>query len=216
MGKSLLIIKNSCKLLGLIIFFINPLLYAEETTGKVAGVPVEYKPYIVLDNGDNKLYGISKQDGFLVNDTGHSTGPSSWIQQSQGLPLKKIYPFNQKIYHYLTSFNCCPGNPSRLAVTTASELYVSEDGGLSWENIPLGSPVSHADYLTAVALSAFDKNTFLVGSSFQAIYETRDRGKTWVSLADKLSFLYRGAGFYEEISTLAYSTAQPGEFILYS
>jgi len=151
-------------------------------------------------------YGLSKTRGFVVSfDHG-----ASWIERNDGLPHKVVYPFAAGQVRRLTSLGVDPLADGRVAVTTADALYLSEDYGTSWQQIPLGKPLRSTSYLTAVALGSRDHDTLLVGTSFNGFFETRDRGATWSDPSLSARFLYQGAGFYEEISGLAYHPEREG------
>jgi len=162
----------------------------------------------VLETPSGVMYGISKQRGFLISfDQG-----SSWLEHNKGLPRRVVYPFDQaegRVRH-LTALNIDPLHHGRVAVTTADQLYLSEDFGSSWQHIPLGKPLRSTSYLTAVALSPRDADTLLVGTSFNGFFETTDRGASWQDPSLSARFLYRGAGFYEEVSGLSYHPTEEG------
>jgi hypothetical protein len=162
----------------------------------------------ILETPSGVLYGISKQRGFLVSfDEG-----KSWLEHNNGLPRRVIYPFVEAAgrVRHLTALNIDPVNEGRVAVTTADRLYLSEDYGSSWRQIPIGKPLRSTSYLTAVALSPRDPNTLLVGTSFNGFFETTDRGASWQDPSLSARFLYRGAGFYEEVSGLSYHPVEEG------
>jgi hypothetical protein len=162
----------------------------------------------ILESPSGVLYGISKQRGFLVSfDDGEN-----WLEHNNGLPLRVVYPFDRaetRVRH-LTAMNVDPLHEGRVAVTTSDALYLSEDFGSSWRQIPIGKPLRSTSYLTAVALSPRDPNTLLVGTSFNGFFETTDLGATWTDPSLSARFLYRGAGFYEEVSGLSYHPEQEG------
>jgi len=162
----------------------------------------------ILETPSGVLYGISKQRGFLVSfDEG-----KNWLEHNNGLPRRVVYPFNEsegRVRH-LTALNIDPLNEGRVAVTTAEQLYLSEDYGSSWRQIPIGKPLRSTSYLTAVALSPRDPDTLLVGTSFNGFFETTDRGASWQDPSLSARFLYRGAGFYEEVSGLSYHPSEQG------
>ena len=154
-------------------------------------------------------YGISKQNGFLVsNDAG-----KTWVEKNKGLPTKSVYPTNQPILRPLTGFGVDPVNPARVAIITSRLLFLSENSGENWEPIPLKGLSATNLYLTAVALSPFDKNIIALGTSFAGIFETHDRGMSWRNISENLRFLYQGAGFWEEIDALAYHPGKPGNLL---
>jgi hypothetical protein len=155
-------------------------------------------------------YGISREHGFLFSaDSG-----KTWSARNEGLPTKSVYPFTQPKVRVISAFGVDSLNPQRVAVTTSSSLFISEDSGATWERLPFKSP-NQSLYLTAVALSPHDQNILAVGTSFAGIYETRDRGRTWRNISENLRFLYQGAGFWEEIAALTYLPQEP-DTILFS
>jgi hypothetical protein len=162
----------------------------------------------IAETPSGVLYAISKQRGFLISfDEG-----KSWLEHNNGLPRRVVYPFDESEgrVRYLTALNVDPVHEGRVAVTTADGLYLSEDYGSSWAQIPIGKPLRSTSYLTAVALSPRDPDTFLVGTSFNGFFETADRGSSWRDPSLSVSFLYRGAGFYEEVSGLSYHPVEEG------
>ena len=162
----------------------------------------------ILETPSGILYAISKQRGFLVSfDNG-----ASWLEHNNGLPRRVVYPFSEESgrIRHLTAVNIDPNNEGRVAVTTADKLYLSENYGGSWRQIPIGKPLRSTSYLTSVALSPRDADTLLVGTSFNGFFETTDRGTSWQDPSLSARFLYRGAGFYEEISGLSYHPTEAG------
>jgi hypothetical protein len=162
----------------------------------------------ILQTSSDILYAISKQRGFLVSfDLGES-----WVEHNNGLPRRVVYPFDEASARVrnLTSLNVDPLQEARVAVTTSDRLYLSEDYGSTWQQIPIGKPLRSTSYLTSVALSPRDPDTLLVGTSFNGFFETTDRGGSWHDPSLSARFLYRGAGFYEEVSGLSYHPSEEG------
>ena len=170
--------------------------------------PAQSGPWVeqLLRAPGGTLYGISTDRGFVVSfDSG-----ASWLERNNGLPRRVVYPFTEDTVRRLTSVGVDPLAEGRVAVTTADSLYLSEDYGGSWQHIPIDRPLRSTSYLTSVALSPRDRDTLLVGTSFNGFFETRDRGASWGDPSLSARFLYRGAGFYEEIAGLAYHPEQDG------
>ena len=211
--KKILIFLSAFITLGLAGLGLGALLEAQQK--EVAAEPVrvdEEEPSLALfvPTGSPVAYAFSPVRGFLVSyDQG-----ASWQERPEGLPRKVVAPFASQAPRPLTCIGVDPLAPGRVAACTAEQLYLSEDYGSSWEGIPLGKPVPEVAYLTSVALSPFARNTILVGTSFSGLFETRDRGKTWREADSKLGALYRGAGFNEEISALAYHPLDPSQIYL--
>ena len=91
-----------------------------------------------------------------------------------------------------------------MAVTTARGLYLSEDGGASWQAIPVGEPVRGVAYFTSAAPSPHHPDALLLGTSFHGVYETTDRGATWRHLAAASRALIQDTLYYEEAAALSY------------
>jgi len=190
---------------------VSPALLATDAVIPASGISMTAEPthpYFLqkVSAPDGLVYGITRDKGIFVSTNGGST----WEERSNGLPLRVIYPFTDDPIATLTSIGIDPDHPERVAVTTESGVYLSEDAGLTWTSIPIHDPIKPSAYFTSVALSPFDKGALAVGTSFSGIFVTSDKGKSWVDNAYDLSFLYQGAGFYEEISGLAYSPEQSG------
>lgn len=153
-------------------------------------------------------YALSGAKGVLFSYEG-----TSWVERNRGLPLRVVYPFSDIAVRRLTAIGIDPVQPGRVAVTTADEIYLSENYGVSWQKIPTGKPLRSSSYFTSVALSAKNPEVILVGTSFNGFFETRDLGKSWQDPSRKARFLYRGAGFWEEISGVSYHPEDQGRII---
>jgi len=151
-------------------------------------------------------YALSATRGFLVSfDLG-----STWIERNQGLSRRVVYPFAEDRVRRLTAIGVDPAHEARVALTTASEVFLSEDYGSSWAKIPWGKPLRPSTYFTSVALSPHEPGRLLVGTSYSGFYETADRGATWQDPSlTATAQLNRGAGFYEEISGISYDPDSP-------
>jgi len=149
-------------------------------------------------------YGVANNRGVYVSEDGGQT----WRLHDNGLPDRMVYPFNDRGIETITAIGVDPLNANRVAVTTSAALFASNDAGRSWTEVPLRPPVKSVAYITTVAVSPWSDATYAVGTSFSGVFETTDNGKSWKSYSDSLKFLYRGAGFYEEIAGAVYSPVQ--------
>ncbi len=147
------------------------------------------------------LYCATVERGLLSTPDNGQT----WVPLNNGLPEKKVYPFTGVEYRPITSVYIDPVDSQRIAAAVPSSVYISENGGNSWEKIPLHGVVKKTNYITAVALSAVEKDKIFIGTSFNGIFESPDRGKTWGRFHISQTPFYRGAHFYEEITALAFS-----------
>jgi hypothetical protein len=183
----------------------DPSLKEFPTHKDVNDVNEIFQPEIFLQADANIAYGLSRKAGFLFsNDAG-----KTWSLRNDGLPKKKIYPYKEEQVRHLVSLGVDPKNSSRVAVLTASQIYISENYGQKWELVARKRPIPEGAYLTAIALSPVDKDTILLGTSFAGIFETHDRGQNWRNISKELKFLYQGADYWDEISALAYPKTDP-------
>jgi len=149
------------------------------------------------DNG--RMYALTERSGALVSlDRG-----KEWRSINTGLPLKQVWPFDGEHYRGFTSLTVDVNDPMHVAATTSTSLYVSRDGGTRWEEIDLRYPVKSSNYLTAVSFDPSYPGRIFLGSSFNGLFASEDSGQSWEKISDHLGPLYRGAGFYEEITDLA-------------
>ncbi len=146
---------------------------------------------------ESEWYLLVRHHGVYRGSDSFSAKPAG----NHGLPERVVYPFNDQGIKLLTALGPAYGIPGKLAVTTSSELFISSDGGDNFSEIPLKDPVAGSNYITSV--SPFGDSTIYLGTSFNGFFVSRDNGKSWSKLSEKVPFLYKGAGFYEEISGIA-------------
>ena len=179
-------------------------------TGKDAAEepqPLEtrYSPDRVYRTTGAAAWRTSRDLGVLVS----SDGGMTWSPRNQGLPVRAVYPFTMDRPSIITSLAVDPLDTNRLALTTLDTVFLSVDAGLTWQKVELKDPIRANDQLTCVALSSDNPGVMAVGTSFHGFFETKDGGRTWVSLSERLAPLKLGGGSYEEISSLAYDPAAP-------
>ena len=173
-------------------------------------VPASHPPFDRFVAAGVVEYGVANDEGVYVSEDGGST----WSLRNRGLRRRMVYPFDGAGVETITGIGVDPLDPHRAAVTTSLGLWVSSDSGRTWAAIPLGEPIRGVAYITSVALSPWSRTTFAVGTSFGGLFETTDDGRSWRSLSAGLGFLYRGAGFYEEIAGVSYSPVERGVLYL--
>ena len=146
------------------------------------------------------LYGVSKDHGFLISfDNG-----KTWEERNKGFSKRIIYPFKNMPWRVITNVGLDPLNEGNIAIITNHSIYVSINYGLNWREIPIGKPLKVSTYFTSIAIKPNDPQSLLLGTSFSGLFGTTDGGKTWNKISFKSDFLYRGSGFYEEISAVTY------------
>jgi len=149
------------------------------------------------------MYALSSNKGALYSEN----RGRAWQPINQGLPREQVWPFDQRNYRRFTSFSLDSQDTHRLAATTSSALYTSRDAGRTWAEVRLSYPVKSRDYLTAVSFDPEQPRRIYLGTSFNGLFVSEDEGRSWSKESEYLDKLYRGAGFYEEITDL---TMVPG------
>lgn len=166
-------------------------------------------PKLMVRSTNGICYGIADDQGLLFsNDYGRH-----WEPRNFGLPLKLVYPFDTVEYRDLTAVATDPLHPQRVAVTTAKQLFISNDYGNTWREIPLNRSLFANAYLTAVALSPLDDRMIALGTAYNGLYETINGGGSWSNHSKNLKFLYQGSNYWEEISALTYHVNHPHQLL---
>ena len=191
-----------CYFIAVIIIPLNG--FSEDKTDRNL-FPFSSDQLIEIVKSPEHYYAITRKKGIFVSfDKG-----LSWYSRNQGLSKRYVYPFQEdKEYQFITSYSIDQKNSKRIAITTADELFLSENSGAYWKKIPTKKPIGKYSYFTSIALSSHNKNKLVIGTSFDGMYETNDQGETWTDLSYRLDHLSRGAGFYEEISSITYHPDQ--------
>ena len=177
------------------------LLLGAGTVAGVWGQEIEQ----VVPAGDRD-YARTRRAGVFASLDGGRT----WEPRNAGLPYRVVHPFpHPPEYRFITALGADPRNPLRVAATTARGLYLSEDGGESWQAIPIAAPIRPNAYFTSVAPSPHHPDGLLLGTSFNGVYETTDRGANWQHLSSAVRFLTHDALYYEEVAALSYDPVLP-------
>ncbi len=133
---------------------------------------------------------------------------SGWVVvQGKGLPLRWIYPAMEK--RPLTAVASTLARPEQVVVTTGEEIFLSQDGGGAFTLVADKHALSYLSYFTSVAISEKDSNEWIVGTSYNGFYLTRDGGRSWKAIPVTLKGLRFGGHYHETINDIAYDLANP-------
>ncbi|MCD6397513.1 MAG: hypothetical protein J7L71_08225 [Spirochaetaceae bacterium] len=191
--------------LELAVFFLLILFFPVHLMSREKIVPGQFR--II---SENTIAAVTDSMGFIISED----NGKSWTQRNNGLPLKVVYPFTGNEYRKFTSLYVDPLNPSRMAVTDSSSVFITLDSGWNWEKVLINGVVKKSNYFTAISLDPHNENRIILGTSFNGIFETNDKGKHWNKYPADLKLLYRGAGFYEEISGLGIDPENNGKLYI--
>lgn len=135
--------------------------------------------------------------------------------KGEGLPLRWIWPFEEKEKKPITSLSYHADNPKRLLVSTGEEILISEDGGESFKEVANQDKIHYSAYFTAVAMSHENPlDEWVIGTSFNGLYLTKDGGKTWHRARGNFNALFYGWGSFDTINDIIYSLSDPTKVYL--
>lgn len=95
--------------------------------------------------------------------------------------------------------------PQHLLFPGRDFLYLSNNYGKTWSRLDPKQNIPDSTYITAAAINPQNPGHFLLGTSFEGLFESTDGGITWEELELSLGDIYQGAGFYNEITGLLFS-----------
>lgn len=150
-------------------------------------------------SGSDKMY-RDNTESLLVSLDGGQT----WVDREKKLPPRIVYPFDQNNYLPVHEIGINPDKPWNIILCSRNKLYISSNFGAAWNELHTSSRINENTYFTSASLSADDPDAIIAGTSFEGIYETKDRGKTWVHVSKGMDLIDQGAGFDNEISGIAY------------
>lgn len=145
--------------------------------------------------------GVTWQQGGIFPQTSESGG---WIVPYLTLPGNKLVMCLQNVWlsadngdnftqisnfsnGTITDVAVFENNHDYIAVSFSGDLYLTQDGGVSWSLISAGLP---GNYITDIQFNPIDPDIIYVSlSGFDAgekLYATRDAGSSWINLSGNL------------------------------
>ena len=138
---------------------------------------------IAFDPGDSRIMFVGVEQGALLKS---SDDGQSWRELDEYARPDDVY---EKDIHRLV---ICPSDPKRIYMTTGDGLYMSADGGETWEH--LTTRAARIAYPDALLLSPFDDDVLFMagggadppewrrtGTADSGIVVSEDGGRTWRS-----------------------------------
>ncbi len=151
----------------------------------------------IIFSGQN-FYSINRNRGFEVSDKKNI----KFSERNRNLPVKLVYPFSGSEIRSFSSININPDNPESFSLTTPSQLLISRDSGENWNELNIKYPFKKSYFITSSALKGDE--SIIIGTSFSGLFESENGGKSWRNYQDRLSWLKKGAGFYDDINAVSY------------
>jgi hypothetical protein len=183
----------------------GPAHAAPADASKTLSLESQFAPDRIYRTSSGSLWRVSLDLGVLFSADGGKT----WTARNAGLPQRAVYPFTMDKPPIITDLAVDALNENRVGLTTLDAVFLSNDGGETWQKVEIKDPIRANDELTCLSLAPGNPAGILVGTSFHGFFETQDGGKTWESLSEALVSLQLGGGNYEEIASIAYDPADP-------
>lgn len=138
----------------------------------------------------------------LIDDAGilWLRASDGWHRRTEGLPTREVYPFQEPLPIQMTSVTTT--HDGTLLATSGRALFRGRPG--AWEQLAGRESFGTYAYLTSAASHPWRSQTIAVGTSFHGLFLSRDGGKGWEDLSNRVPTLLRGAGYVEQISSIAY------------
>jgi hypothetical protein len=131
-------------------------------------------------------------------------GGKSWLNRKKKLPPRIVYPFDQEHYLPVHEIGINPDKPWNIVLCSRNKIYTSSNFGAAWTEQQTAGQINQNTYFTSASLSPSNPDAIIAGTSFEGIYETKDRGETWIHVSKGMDLIDQGAGFDNEISGIAY------------
>ena len=152
----------------------NPGLVWFDFPSEEAGNYYAWMPPLTADPSDPEAFFFAATHLYRYTRTGDwEWTPTRHSDQS----------FSLDSYEFLSAFTFAPSEPDRAyAATSSGRMFVSDDGGVSWEQSSDSGPYSHYFYGTALVVDADDPDIVYVGGSGYggpAVYRSTDGGENW-------------------------------------
>jgi len=127
----------------------------------------------VFPAGPEVLVAVTRKHGlYRISGLG-----KSFTRIDRGLPPEVVYPFKKKnVTKPVFSF-AVSSDAKRVAIIVPSDLYLSRDGGSTFERLPLAGVKRYTEYLS-VAIGPDRDGPILIGTSSNGVYVSRDGGAT--------------------------------------
>ncbi len=94
-----------------------------------------------------------------------------------------------------------PADPLRVTITQGTKVYISTDGGLSWEDSSTGLEIlSGRDMILDAKINPLNANEYILAST-QGVFLSEDKGETWSQIFD------------EHIDSVNFSDLKPGQIV---
>lgn len=128
---------------------------------------------LATDPNDTNIVWFSFGESLYKFDV---TDPTAPVFEEITLPSTKL------LYGIVTD----PTNSDRIIITQGINVYISEDGGATWEDSSTGLEilVDRDDMIFNASINPMNSNEYLI-STTQGIFASADSGETWTQIFDQ-------------------------------
>ncbi len=158
------------------------------------GLPPDCLPVKVYAGARGTLYLATWDSGLFKSEGG------AWEQVNTPGFLVPGVPSPEPRYRKISAFAIDPERPSRTAAATKHSVFLSEDGGKNWRELPL-SPDLKRHYITSLAFGK-GKTSLLIGTSHAGIFSRSGNGFSALSRGIPSVPYSQTLNFYEEAAAI--------------
>jgi hypothetical protein len=165
-------------------------LYSRDQTGRTEIVWSEGKVRKLLPLGQGSAWALLADNGIWVSEN-----LRNWEKRNRGLPEKVIKTYENGRKSLVTEIQdikdleADPKNPEIMVCAIKNAVYLSQNGGRSWES--LGMPNYRSNGIKAVAVTSTPELTVFCSHSIYGVYYINPRaaGAKWVEISAGLEKL---------------------------
>lgn len=148
---------------------------------------------VFCSNDSKRVYAITGFDANIDEEEGIERLPKLFTSEDTGLSWTEININIEPSYHRFNCFSSITVNPSNtnnIWITHESEIFFSNDGGGSWQNIPFSYDDMFYYYGIDININPFNSENIIITSDFRTI-KTENGGITWENVANQSLVTFR-------------------------
>ena len=178
---------------GVVLWGTDEGLYRRDQTGRVETLWSGGQVHKIIPMGQ----GASPLGWALLTDQGIlvSQDLGNWERRNRGLPEKIIKTYENgavsliPVVQQIKDLKVDPGNPEIMVCAVKNSVFLSQNGGITWQN--LGIPNLRTNGLKAVAVTTMPELTVFVSHTINGIYfiNPGKPGATWIEVNNGLERL---------------------------
>jgi hypothetical protein len=191
-------------------------LYSRDQAGRTEVVWSEGKVRKIIPLGQGSSWALLADNGIWVSEN-----LRNWEKRSKGLPEKTLKIYENKKKSLITEIQdikdleADPANRDIMVCAIKNAVYLSQNGGRSWES--LGMPNYRSNGIKAVAVTSMPELTVFCAHSIYGVYyiNPKAQGAKWIEISGGLEKL-ETTDNPDEVSDIAVALDSSGSVAIYA